>query len=65
MSITLHIYSGASKHFISDVDLHTEWDHGAMNVTFNTVAGITITSRAVGTVKFNAVDVEGGQRILA
>lgn len=54
--VVLHIDSSASKHFISDISLLTSWDPETQNVTFNTTAGTTITSRAVGTVKFKECD---------
>lgn len=55
---------GASKHFVSGIKLFTGSgsesrinDPGAANLTFDTTAAITITSRVVGTAKFIAFNI--------
>lgn len=60
--ILMRIDSGASKTFMSDISLFHSCDEQASDVSFNTDAGTTITSRAVGTVKFKAVDAHGDIR---
>lgn len=62
--VVLHIDSGASKHFTSDVGLFTSWNLGAKNVTFNTATGTTIASYAVGTLKLKAYDDNRKHRIV-
>lgn len=48
----LRVYSDAPKHLMSDTSLFTSWGHIVVNVKFDTFVGTTITSRAVGIVKF-------------
>lgn len=57
--VVLRIDSTASKHFMSEISLFHSSVESDANVSFSTVAGTMITSRAVGTVKFKAAD-DGG-----
>lgn len=61
--VVLSIDSGASKHFISDIDQLISWDLEARNVTFNTAVGTTITSHARGTITCKTYDTNHEQRV--
>lgn len=62
--VVLRIDSGAPKHITLDVNLFTLCDPEVKNLTFNTDAGTTITSRAVGTVSYKAYDTNHEQRVV-
>lgn len=42
--IKVHIDSGASRHFISDVRLFVSWDEEVPNITFNTASCVPVTA---------------------
>lgn len=62
--IELHIDSGASRPFISDVRLFASWENEAPNITFSTAAAVPITSRDIGTLKFLTTDVNCDVRVV-
>lgn len=61
--IRIHIDSGASRHFTSDIRLLASWDEDVPNITLNTISSVPITSKAIGTV-FLASDVSGNTRVV-
>mmetsp|Transcript_16991 Transcript_16991/g.32548 ORF Transcript_16991/g.32548 Transcript_16991/m.32548 type:complete len:119 (+) Transcript_16991:567-923(+) len=64
IKMKMHIDSGASRHFISDVRLFASWDTDVPNITFNAAAGVSITSRAVGTLKVVTPDANNDLRVV-
>lgn len=60
--IKVHIDSGAARHFISYARLFSSWENGVLDVNFNTAVGEPVTFRAVGTLKFLAMDVHQNVR---
>lgn len=62
--IKIRIDCGVSRHFISDIRLFTSWDEAVPNITFSTAAGVPITSRALATLKFIAMDTQVGRRVV-
>lgn len=61
----VHVDSDASRHFLSANRLSAWWQEVVPSNTFNTAAGITITSKAVGTFKCLAADVHDVVRVAA